>query len=305
MQTTAGQWKKFDKGVSFLCWAYNEELLMRDFLFRADRLLRETVEDYEIVVVDDGSTDRTQEIIRLIQSELTHIRLLENPRNLDCGLSLARAVQAATKEYLFWQTVDWAYDISSLRTYLEFLREYDIVTGARSLPVREADRPFERFGGLQLLRLFRIRHITRRSDNIPKALVSLVNYGLIRLLFGVPLSDFQNVTIYPTRLLQPIGHEATSSFANPEGLMKCYWKGARIIEVPISFLPRRVGRGKGTRMRALFASTKDIFRLWFKWVLLGKRNDAGTGTIEQFHPGMLSQSSEQGVEIEAEKIQLS
>ena len=88
--------KKFEKGVSFLCWAYNEELLIRDFLLRADQLMRESVEDYEIVVVDDGSTDRTGEIIRSLLGELTRVRLIENPRNLDCGLSLRRAVQSAT-----------------------------------------------------------------------------------------------------------------------------------------------------------------------------------------------------------------
>ena len=61
----------------------------------------------------------------------------------------------------------------------------------------------------------------------------------------------------------------------------------------ISFLPRKLGRAKGTRIRALLASFRDILRLWFKWVVLGKRNCSEVRAIERFYPE---------VEVEIEKI---
>ena len=62
---------KFDHGVSLLGWAYNEEDSIVDYLERAAALLEASVEDYEIVMVDDGSTDRTYELAKQYQEKKT------------------------------------------------------------------------------------------------------------------------------------------------------------------------------------------------------------------------------------------
>jgi hypothetical protein len=130
-----------------------------------------------------------------------------------------------------------------------------------------------------ITKLFGMKHLTRRSDTVQKAFVSIINYLLIRLLFNVPLSDFQNVTFYPTKWIQSVNYESKSSFANPEGLIKSHWAGKSIREVPISFIPRGKGDAKGTRVKAIAASVCDILRLWFSWIVLGKRGRIKKGTI--------------------------
>jgi glycosyltransferase involved in cell wall biosynthesis len=252
---------KFDRSVSLLCWAYNEEDSIQGYLEKATRLMEASVKDYEIVLIDDGSADRTYEIAKAFQERNPGLKIFKNERNLNVGISSQRAIQRASKEFLFWQTIDWSYDISNLREYLEYLRTYDIVQGVRT------------------------KHLTRRSDTIPKAIVSVINFMLIRLLFRIPLSDFQNVTFYPTRWIQSIKPEAKSSFANPEGLIKSYWKGMSIKEVPINFIPRAKGKAKGTRLRAIVNSVKDILRLWFKWVILGGRRQIKKGRIYRISNG--------------------
>lgn len=279
----------FDRSVSLLCWAYNEEASIGEYLEKASRLMDSTVEDYEIILIDDGSTDRTYEIARAFQEKTPRLKIFRNERNLNVGISGQRAIQRATKEFCFWQTVDWSYDISNLRVFLEYLKTYDIVQGVRRRPVEVEIRLLKPF--LALLRIFGIKHLTRRSDTIPKAIVSVINYVLIRLLFRIPLSDFQNVTFYPTKWIQSIKFEATSSFANPEGLIKSYWNGMLIKEVPINFIPRDKGEAKGTRLEAIINSVKDILFLWFKWVILGKREFVKEGTICRLNP------SEWGVKI--------
>ena len=261
---------RFDRSVSWLCWAYNEEELIEEYLLRANDLLRNTVEDYEIVVIDDCSTDRTNAMVKGLQERIPQIMLIRNEQNLNVGLSSQKAIQSATKEFLLWQTIDWAYDITLLRVFLELLKSYDIVAGVRRAPVVVADNIRWLKPVLTLGRLFGINHITRRSDTVSKALVSLINYILIRVLFRVPLSDYQNVVFYPRRLIQSITYESKSSFGNPEGLIKAYWQGARIVEVPISFIPRQKGEAKGTKPKAIFSSVSDIFRLWWRWIVLGK-----------------------------------
>jgi len=269
--------KKFDRSVSLLCWAYNEEGSIHEYLDRAVKLMESTVEDYEIVLIDDGSVDRTYEIATKFQEGNPRLKIFRNEKNLNVGISSQRAIQRASKEFLFWQTVDWCYDISYLRDYLEYLKEYDIVQGVRRKPVEV------KIGFLKpvvaLVKLFGMKHLTRRSDTVSKAIVSLVNFFLIRVLFRVPLSDFQNVTFYPTHWIQSIKYESKSSFANPEGLIKSYWAGKSIKEVMINFIPRSQGEAKGTRVKAISSSVQDIITLWFKWVLLGGRGHIKKGKI--------------------------
>lgn len=270
---------KFARSVSLLCWAYNEEASIGAYLERATRLMDVTVEDYEIVLIDDGSTDRTFEIARTFQEKNQRLKIFQNECNLNVGISSRRAIQRASKEYLFWQTIDWCYDISKLRQYLEYLKNYDIVQGVRRKPVVVKIKLLKPV--VALVKLFGIEHLTRRSDTVSKAFVSLINYLLIRLLFRVPLSDFQNVTFYPTKWIQSIHYEAKSSFANPEGLIKSYWTGLTIKEVPIDFIPRNEGKAKGTRIKAIMASIQDIFLLWFRWVVMGKRGHIQKGPIDR------------------------
>jgi len=268
---------KFDHSVSLLGWAYNEEASIGVYLERATQLMEETVEDYEIILIDDGSTDRTYEIAMSFQKKNPRTKIFQNECNLNVGISSQRAIQMASKEFLFWQTIDWSYDIAKLRDYLEYLKEHDIVQGVRRKPVKVRIKLLKPV--VALFRLFGIKHITRRSDTISKAVVSLVNYLLIRLLFRVPLSDYQNVTFYPTSWIQSVKYESKSSFTNPEGLIKSYWAGKSIKEVPINFIPRSQGEAKGTRIKSIMASVKDILTLWFKWIALGKRGRIQKGTI--------------------------
>lgn len=273
---------KFNKGVSLLCWAFNEEELIEGFLERATDLLDRAAEDFEIVVIDDCSTDRTNEIVRDVQLKNPRIRLLRNERNLNVGLSFQRAIQNAAKEYLFWQTIDWSYDISRLKTFLQFLQDHDVVAGVRASPVQGADRRHQLL--LAFLKLFHIRHLTTRSDKLQAAIVSVINYTLIRILFRVPVSDYQNVCFYQSARLKEILFESRSSFSNPEHLIKGYWRGANIVEVPISFMPRQLGEAKGIRPSAIFRSVRDILRLWLKWIVLRQRGVVTFGEVRRLKP---------------------
>lgn len=268
---------KFDRSVSCLCWAYNERLLIERFMTRLEDLLRRTVSDYEIVIVNDGSTDGTAEILRAMQQKNPRIVLIHNRINRNVGVSFRRAKRAATKEYLFWQTIDWSYDLRFFRAYLELLKSFDLVAGSRN---ECAERPLT-FAEMARHTFYKFSPagLRNRSDTVSKAIVSWGNYFLVRTLFQAPFLDFQNVVLFPTPLIQSFKYESRSSFANPEGLLKAYWRGARIAQVPISFIPRTAGEAKGTKLRAILTSVRDIFRLWFQWIVLGRREHKLQGEV--------------------------
>jgi glycosyltransferase involved in cell wall biosynthesis len=247
---------KFDCSVSMLAWGYNEELLVESFLVRAVELLERTTDVWEIIFVDDCSTDRTPQILRAFAAREHRLKIVRHERNQNVGVALRTAIANARNDYLFWQTVDWSYDINNLRIFLELLKHFDVVQGVRPVPIRLLSY-------IPVLRsLYRIR---RRSDSFYKAIISLGNYYVLRILFGVRFHDFQNITFYPTRFAQALPLVGRSSFTNPEMLFKSYYQGARFIEVPIRFLPRTQGISKGTRPRAVIRALIDTARNWLAW----------------------------------------
>lgn len=247
--------KPFPFSVSILSWAYNEEENIEEFLLRSKVLMDSLGVEYEHILIDDCSRDGTSQVAKEFQSRYPQLKIIRNERNMNSGWNTRIAVAAASKDILFWQTVDWSYDISRIKEHLWSLRDYDVVQGVRR-------------GG-----------IGRRSDTFIKGVVSYINYRLIRILFRIPIGDFQNVTIYPRKLAQSIDFETHSAFTNPEMILKSYWKGAAFKQVSIDFIPRRKGEAKGTKPKFMIRSIVEIFRCWILWIVLGRRRDLGKGSV--------------------------
>lgn len=265
---------QFPFSISMLSWALNEEENVLDFLERSRELMNSLGADYEHVFIDDGSTDKTYELALQFQKEYPQLKLIRNPRNRGSGWNMRIAVNHACKDVLFWQTVDWSYDILRLKSHLKHLEKYDVVQGVRvTLKRPQYANLFSK------IPYFKYIKVKRRSDNLWKAIISVTNFLMIRTLFRVPLLDFQNVTIYPTRLLQSLELEAYSSFTNAEMLLKAYWRGVSIKQVPIDFIPRTRGVANGTRWRAILSSVKQILYYWIKWQVLRMKPDKNRGTI--------------------------
>lgn len=246
--------------LSMLGWALNEEESIGGYIDRAGAFLDALTDDYELILIDDGSTDRTWAIATDYQRTRPWLKPYRNERNRGSGYNTKRAISLATKDYVFWQTVDWAYDIRHLARALNDLHSVDVLQGVR------VDTTSAR--GM----------VDQRSDNAYKGLVSVVNYRLIRTLFRLPLGDYQNVTVYPRRLIQSVTLETESAFTNPECLLKTWWRGATFKEVPVPFVKRQRGRGTGTRPKAIVAAIADILYWWTQWVVLN-RADRGRGRV--------------------------
>lgn len=256
LQTTPA----FRPGMSMLGWALNEEENLAEYVRRAEEFLSSVSDDYELVLIDDGSTDRTWVMAGELQATRPWIKVLKNERNRGPGYCYRRGIGAASKEYFMAQTVDWAYDIDAFRPVFDQLRQYDILQGVR---------PGE----------FSLGVLRRRSDSVYKGIVSLTNYLLIRVLFQLPFADFQNVTVCPTRLARALRLESEGSFTNPEVMMKLYWSGASFLQVPVLFQKRGRGKGTGTRAGAIITSIAEIAGSWLRWIVLGGYPNRKSGVV--------------------------
>jgi len=263
LETTA----RFRPSMSMLGWALNEEQNLVEYVERAEVFLASVSDDYELVLIDDGSTDSTWTLAVGLQITRPWLELLKNDRNRGPGYCYRRGIEAASKEYFMAQTVDWAYDIDAFRSVFDELRHYDVLQGIR---------PGE----------FSFGVLRRRSDSLYKGIVSLTNYVLIRTLFHLPFADFQNVTVCPTRLARALRLESEGSFTNPEVMMKLYWGGASFLQVPVLFQKRGRGKGTGTRLGAIVTSIGEIVGSWFRWVVLGGYPNRKTGAVATLNRGM-------------------
>ena len=247
---------KLARSVSLVSYGFNEKELIAEFFQKAMALLEAVVDDYEIVFIDDCSTDGTWEIAQRVAQENSRIRVFRNERNRNIGYSFKRGVSLAEKEYLFWQTIDWSYDLTDLPVFLKLLECFGVVVGVRPVP-------FRLLAYIPVLRsIYRVR---TRSDDFLRAVVSLTNYYVLRLLFGLNVHDFQNVQFHKTKTLQSFELRGESSFLGIEMMIRAHSLGLDLIEVPIKFLPRAKGVSKGIRPAAIWRSANDILRNWFSW----------------------------------------
>ncbi len=251
----------FRPSLSMLGWALNEEENVAEYVRRAEAFLSSVSDDYELILFDDGSSDRTWSIMKELAATRPWLRPIQNDRNRGPGYCYRAGIGAATKAYFMAQTVDWAYDIDAFKPHFGELERYDILQGVR---------PGE----------FSIRTLRNRSDSFYKGVVSLTNYTLIRVLFRLPFDDFQNVTICPTRLAQSLRLESEGSFTNPEVMMKLYWGGASFLQVPVRFQKRGRGKGTGTRVGAIARSIVEILTCWLRSVVWRRHPRRGNGRVE-------------------------
>jgi glycosyltransferase involved in cell wall biosynthesis len=252
----AGTAKMLAHSVSLVSYGYNERELIAEFFGKAVDLLETVTNDYEIVYVDDCSTDGTWEIAQDFARRNNRIRIARNDRNRNVGYSFKRGVSLAEKEYLFWQTIDWSYDLGDLRLFLVLLEHFGVVVGVRPVPVRLlAYIPVVRS-------IYRVR---TRSDDFVRAMISLTNYYVLRILFGLNVHDFQNIQFHRTKTLQSFELHGESSFLGIEMMIRARSAGLDLIEVPIRFLPRVKGVSKGIRLAAIWKSCRDIVGNWLAW----------------------------------------
>jgi glycosyltransferase involved in cell wall biosynthesis len=264
---------RFGASVSLLAWGLNEEALLPGFFAAAEALLDSCLDDYEIVFVNDGSTDRTGAIADAAAQRNPRIRVLHHVTPQNVGRSFLDAVGAARKDIILWQTVDWSFDLRNLRIFLELLHRFDVVVGVRPVPERLLSR-------VPLLRsIYRVRS---RSDTLGKAVISLGNYYLVRILFGVHFHDFQSVMLFRRDWLQALPLRGRTPFLGPEMLIRSYWAGKTFIEVPVPFLKRKAGEAKGTRPLAVFQAAWDQISNWLTWGIaerMAARSEGRRGSI--------------------------
>jgi len=238
--------EKTRMSFSLWSWGLNEEALVEDFVVKSIDHLSRVSDDFEIILVDDGSTDGTWRKMQELADKHDCLKIVKHDRNLQPGRCMHTCKKYTTKDVVFWNTVDMFFDSSKLEDFVKYLDSYDVVQGVRK------DRKSNTYASFY------------RTMN------SVINYKLIKFLFGVPLHDFQNVTFLRRSFLDGMEFDSASSFTNPECVIKAFYGGKRIKEVLMTHMNRKTGKAKGGRLSTVAAAVLDILKCWFLWRVLGR-----------------------------------
>jgi len=196
----------------------------------------------EVLVVDDGSTDRTPEILARLAAEDARVRVVTRPH---AGLAptLEALKQAVRCDYAFLTASDGEWNSMTVFDMLPAVRRgADVVVGRRKQ--RTGYTPY--------------RHV-----------VSFAYNGLSRVLFGVPTWDAGSQRLIRSRLLHDVPRTSRSVYADAEFLIRCQYLGYKVEVVDVEHTARTAGKGGGARPRLVVAAALDMLRLWRKKSALG------------------------------------
>jgi len=221
----------------------NEEASIEAAVTRTREALDSLCEEFEILVVDDGSTDRTGAIADRLASEDPRIRVLHNERNVNYGISLARGIAAARCEWILHNGMDLPLAPEDIVEFLPYFENSDVLVARRQ--DRGAHSPWRR-------------------------LTSWANNALLRLLFRPNTRDLNFIQFYRRSFLESVDLVSTSpAFVTPELILRAERRGFRVREVPVPFRRREAGRAHFGRPKDILWTLRDMLRLRLRVWLRG------------------------------------
>lgn len=219
--------------VFFPC--YNERDNIERVVENAVGVLEGLEADFEIIVVDDGSSDGTAEIVKKISEKDDRVRLVRHSENKGYGAALQSGFGASRKDLIFYSDGDGQFDLNELPLLLELIDDYDIVTGYR---------------------------IDRR-DSLIRKINGVCWTKLCCLLFGLRVRDIDCAfKLYRREVFDNIEMVSTGALIDTEILGRAAKKGFRICEVGVHHYPRTAGQQTGANLKVIFRAFIELFRLY-------------------------------------------
>ncbi len=231
------------RSLSFFFPAYNEEATVEAVVREGLAKLPRFADDIEVVVIDDGSTDRTGEVADRVAAEDARVRVVHHRPNRGYGGAVRAGLVSATREHVFFTDGDLQFDLDDLERLLPQLERADVVIGYRE----------------------------KRADPPKRLFIAWVYNTLIRVLFLAPFRDvdcafklfdrdvFTRVPLSRVR--------SNGAFFSPELLLVLRAAGVRIEQVGVRHFPRRFGEEKGATLRVVLRAVRDLLRLRLRLLL--------------------------------------
>lgn len=193
---------------------------------------------YEIIIIDDCSTDTTNEILANLQQSCPQLRVIHNKHNIGCHPSTMVGFKEAVCDVIIFLPADRQIPPSNISKFLTAIENYDLVCSYRK----------------------------KRIDTTPRRLASRFYNLILRICFGTNLHDTHSGIAVKQKVARVIASEVQnqSAFAGCEFILRALIKGFRITEIEIEHSHRRAGKAKGANLRDAIRTPIELLRFLWK-----------------------------------------
>jgi len=223
-----------DLSLSVFFPCHNEEANVQRTTLAALDACRSITTDFEIIIVDDGSTDRTGELADRLAAEHEPVRAVHNRSNRGYGGALQAGFLAARKQWVFYSDGDGQFDFNEIPKLLDLLDRCDIVSAYRS----------------------------QRCDSLIRRFNAWAWTALCNRLLGTRLRDIDCAfKIFPRRLFDEIEMRSEGALIDAEILAKAARRGYRIGQIGVQHYPRTAGEQSGANLMVIARAFMELFKL--------------------------------------------
>lgn len=222
--------------LSIFMPAYNEEGNIAATILDASKAGKRIADDYEIIIVNDGSRDRTPEIVKDLSNLDPHIRLVSHTKNKGYGAAVKTGLNSTKKDWIFFTDSDGQFHYDEIEKFVEATASADLIMGYRKKRMDPFHRVF-----------------------VAQVLLKIWNF----VLFGLTVRDVDCAyKLFSKQVKETVKLKTESAITVSEFIIKTKAAGFRIKQLPVVHYPRLFGEQTGGNWRVILRAAKESFNLY-------------------------------------------
>lgn len=231
-----------EHSVSVFFPAYNDERTIAKMVTDALAVLPNLTGDYEVIVINDGSTDETGAVLNQLLKTLPSLRVINHDGNKGYGAALRTGFDESSKDLIFYTDGDGQYDAREMTILFPLMRDaVDVVNGYK----------------------------IKRSDNLRRKVLGAIYNQLARFMFRSPIRDVDcDFRLIRRRAIEQVELVSSSGIICVEMVCKLHAAGGVFAETPVNHYPRTHGESQFFTLPRVARTAFDFFLLWVKIVAL-------------------------------------
>ena len=227
---------KISGGLCLVFPAFNEQENLKPAVDEAKAVLERFADDYEIIIVDDGSTDQTGNIAEQLGKENPRIKTVKHPQNLGYGAALSSGFKTAKLKWIMFSDADRQFNLEELAKFVPHISPGRMVIGYRE----------------------------QRNDPFIRRVYGQIYTYTANLLFGLGVRDLNCAfKVFERTMVEGVTFQSPGAIINSELLLVAKKKGIEFIQIPVSHLPRKIGKQTGGSLKVMTRAVGELLNLYF------------------------------------------